>query len=112
MTYTLLLLYPNEAHTTFDMTYYLEKHMPKVERIWRKHGLRSWHVTKYNSTLDGPKPTYLLGTTIEWGSEDDMKATLKDPEVAELFEDFENFGNTPPISVARSALQIELLDSN
>ncbi|KAL6790999.1 hypothetical protein J3E68DRAFT_411768 [Trichoderma sp. SZMC 28012] len=88
------------------MTYYLERHMPKVERIWRKHGLRSWHVTKYDSTLDGSKLPYLLGTTIEWGSEDEMKTALKDPEAAELFEDFENFGNTPPISVAGSAPHI------
>ncbi|KAK0763436.1 hypothetical protein N5P37_002813 [Trichoderma harzianum] len=106
MTYTLLLLYPNEADTPFDMTYYLEKHMPKVERIWKKHGLRSWHVTKYDSVLDGWKPLYLLGTTIEWGSEDDMKAALKDPDTAEVFEDFENLGNTPPISVAGSAPHI------
>jgi len=48
MPYTILMLYPNETDTTFDISYYLKGAHASGAKIWVKHGSKSWNVTEYN----------------------------------------------------------------
>ncbi|KAG6019315.1 hypothetical protein E4U41_003287 [Claviceps citrina] len=41
---TITILYPS-GHE-FDLRYYLETHMPLVERSWKPHGLLGWTITR------------------------------------------------------------------
>jgi hypothetical protein len=35
------ILYPRTANSTFELDYYLSKHMPLVAKFWTKYGLTS-----------------------------------------------------------------------
>ena len=38
------VIYPKEARGDFNMTYYLESHMPLVQKLWGPLGLKSWTI--------------------------------------------------------------------
>ncbi|KAE8356722.1 hypothetical protein BDV28DRAFT_144845 [Aspergillus coremiiformis] len=92
-----LILYPNEPDITFDINYCLNLHMPLVERLWTKYGLRNWQVTKFTCTPDGSKSPYLICTTIEWESIDGVRAAFAGPEFVDLIKDAANMSNKRPI---------------
>ena len=50
MAATVTVLYPNHADATFDMDYYLARHMPMVMERFGAHGMTGWRVT----TFEGP----------------------------------------------------------
>ncbi|KAI9034991.1 uncharacterized protein KD926_004846 [Aspergillus affinis] len=99
MAFKAVVMYPNEPDATFDNTYYKEKHMPLVERIWGKYGLTTWHIQKYTTALDGTPSKYSITTTLEWKSEDAVQEALKDPESPLIFQDIPKFTNTQPITL-------------
>ncbi|KAA8652808.1 hypothetical protein EYZ11_010403 [Aspergillus tanneri] len=104
MTYTTQVMYPNEPDTEFNDTYYLETHMPLVERNWKKYGLISWFIKKYTAAFDGSEPKYSIATTMEWESAESFQAALKGPESPEIFKDIPNFTNKQPITLGGSSL--------
>lgn len=104
MTHTVLVMYPNEVDVHFDETYYMKTHVPLIENIWKSHGLISWHVTKFTTALDGSRPQYLVITTLQWKSEESVKAALQNPASAGVFADVPNFTNVKPITLAGSEL--------
>ena len=104
MTHTVLVMYPNEVDIQFDEAYYMKTHMPFVESVWKSYGLISWHVTKFTTALDGSRPQYLFLATLQWESEESVKAALQDPAGAKVFADVPNFTNVKPITLAGSDL--------
>lgn len=48
--YVVYVGYPSAAGARFDMKYYLNKHMPLVEKNWSNHGLLNWTVTEFKDT--------------------------------------------------------------
>ncbi|KAL2814055.1 hypothetical protein BDW59DRAFT_167312 [Aspergillus cavernicola] len=69
MSYHTAVLYPNDEDTTFDESYYVQDHMPRAEKTWKKHGL------------------YLIATFLVWENEEAVKKALQDPETPKLFAD-------------------------
>jgi len=97
-------MYPNDEDITFDESYYLQTHMPLVESIWKKYGLVSWKVIKYNTSLDGSRSKYLIAANLTWESEDSIKEALQDPESPRIFADIPNFTNKQPITLGGPSL--------
>ncbi|KAJ6102665.1 hypothetical protein N7486_005092 [Penicillium sp. IBT 16267x] len=104
MVYHASVLYPNEDDISFDETYYLQKHMPLVEKVWTKHGLTGYKIIKYNTSLDGSKSQFYLSANLEFQSEEAATNALKDPEAASIFADVPNFTNKKPITIAGNQL--------
>ncbi|KAJ5457894.1 hypothetical protein N7475_009282 [Penicillium sp. IBT 31633x] len=100
MTYTVAILYPNEADIKFDEDYYLKTHMPLVERTWKSDGLVSARITKFSNDLEGKRPQYLVMALLEWESEEHLKTATQAPGAATVFGDIPNFTNVKPITLA------------
>ncbi|KAJ5121488.1 uncharacterized protein N7515_009449 [Penicillium bovifimosum] len=99
MTFTVAIMYPNPEHVEFNDDYYMKTHMPLVEKSWKSFGLISWRVNKFPAALDGSRSEYLIQATLEWESEDALKAALGSPASADVFGDIPNFTNVKPISL-------------
>ncbi|KAJ6005935.1 hypothetical protein N7451_003879 [Penicillium sp. IBT 35674x] len=104
MVYHASVLYPNEEGITFDETYYLQTHMPLVDKVWKKHGLTGWKIIKYSTSLDGSKSQFYISANLEFESEEAATNALKDPESAAIFGDIPNFTNKKPITIAGNQL--------
>ncbi|CAG8256297.1 unnamed protein product [Penicillium salamii] len=104
MTFTAIVMYPNEADIHFDEDYYMKTHMPLVETTWKKYGLNSWQVTKFPNALDGSRSEYLIMATLEWESQEALQTALKDPASANVFSDIPNFTNKKPVTLAGGKL--------
>jgi uncharacterized protein (TIGR02118 family) len=104
MTFTAVVVYPNEPDTTFDTDYYLKTHMPLVAQHWGPAGLKSWSVVKYERDLEGTSPKYLIAATLVWESEEAVKAAVAGEAAAIVFGDIPNFTNKKPITLAGSVI--------
>lgn len=100
MTYTAIVMYPNEADIKFDESYYVKTHMPLAESIWKSHGLISWRVTKFPTALDGSPSQFLIMATLEWESQESVQTAMQNPSSAEVFADIPNFTNVKPVTLA------------
>lgn len=81
------VVYPKEAASDFNMDYYLQKHMPLVQKLWGPLGLKSWSV----ATLGEDSGYYVQAFLIFESHE----AFAKVP-TAEIFGDVKNFTSTSP----------------
>ncbi|CAI7608197.1 unnamed protein product [Penicillium discolor] len=88
MTYTAIVMYPNEADIN----------------VWKSHGLISWRVTKFPTALDGSPSQFLIMATLEWESQEAVQAALQNPGTAGVFADIPNFTNVKPVTLAGSQL--------
>ncbi|ESZ98617.1 hypothetical protein SBOR_0987 [Sclerotinia borealis F-4128] len=50
MTVIITVMYPKTETSTFDLDYYLKKHMPLVQEKWGPQGLKNWSVTKLDES--------------------------------------------------------------
>lgn len=104
MSFHAAVVYPEEPGMTFDESYYVQNHMPLVDRVWKKYGLESWRIVKYTQAFDGSPPKYRISASLVWQSEDSFRKALTDPEVGAIFADIPKFTNTKPITLAGVAL--------
>lgn len=102
--YTAIIMYANERDVKFDETYYMQTHMPLVEKVWKSYGLNSWHVTKFPQALDGAPSKYLIMATLQWASEEALQTALESPESGIVFGDIPNFTNKRPDTLAGAIL--------
>jgi uncharacterized protein (TIGR02118 family) len=86
------VMYPAGAQTSFDVEYYLNKHMPLVKERWTPHGLKSAQVLRGTSKADGSAPDYQVMALLTFGSMDDFKSAGK-AHGREIFADIPNFTN-------------------
>jgi uncharacterized protein (TIGR02118 family) len=91
------VLYPNDDDATFDMKYYLDKHMPLVYDSFAKHGLKKWEVLEYGPGLDGAKAQYSVAATLIFDSPDQLKAAMTSADAGPVLDDVKNFSNKPPM---------------
>ena len=89
------VLYPNNAGSTFDMDYYLSKHMPMVgERMGS--ALKGMTVDQgVSGGLPGSQPPYRALTTLMFDSVDAFQAAFT-PHSAEILADISAFTNVAP----------------
>ncbi|KAJ5152296.1 hypothetical protein N7492_010591 [Penicillium capsulatum] len=104
MVFHAAVMYPEEPGLTFDESYYLQTHMPLVDRVWKKHGLQSWKIIKYTKAMDGSPAKFRISAALVWESEEALRKALADPETPSVFEDIPNFTNVSPITLAGVSL--------
>ncbi|RAL02820.1 uncharacterized protein BO80DRAFT_463071 [Aspergillus ibericus CBS 121593] len=97
MSFTVTVVFPNDADAEYNIDYYTQTHMTLIEKHWSKYGLKGWSVTKYVPGLDGTPPLYAFGSEVFWENEDGAKAAFASPEVAEIMGDVPHFSNKTPI---------------
>ena len=62
------VIYPRSEGATFDMSYYLEKHMKLVQARWGGHGMSSARVLRGTGSLGG-EADYEVITLLEFASQ-------------------------------------------
>ncbi len=92
------VLYPNVEGATFDMDYYLTKHMPMVSERFAPHGLTGWRVTRFVETPDGGKPPFSVMATLDFATADGFKAAIA-AEGKTVLGDVPNFSNRQPTTI-------------
>ncbi|CAN8101943.1 unnamed protein product [Discula destructiva] len=90
---TVTVLYPAKEGYTFDMDYYLKKHMPLVTERWGPAGLSQWFVTDLRHTAQ----PYTVQATLIWdtGLEGFQKGVSE--HGATVMGDVPNFSSEQPI---------------
>ncbi|KAF4774338.1 ethyl tert-butyl ether degradation [Colletotrichum scovillei] len=104
MTVTITVVFPNDPDAEYDINYYTTKHMPLIQEQWRKYGVTSWSVTKFQPGADGIPPLYAFGSTVTWDSLQQIKAAFAGPEAAGIMGDVPNFSNKQPIFLTGEVL--------
>lgn len=105
MSYTITVLFPNEADAKYDIEYYAAHHMPLIERHWKKYGVQTWSVTSFGPGPDGAQPLYTFGSVVVWESRKGVEKAFESPEVAEIMSDVPNFSNKQPVFLFGSHIE-------
>ncbi|KAF5609015.1 ethyl tert-butyl ether degradation [Fusarium pseudoanthophilum] len=87
MTFTVIVLFPNEPDAKYNFNYYLSKHMLLIQERWGKYGVGSWSATQFTDGLDGSASLYAFGSIVEWGDQSEVKITFAGPKVAKIMGD-------------------------
>jgi uncharacterized protein (TIGR02118 family) len=85
---TLVILYPKQSDSTFDMKYYLASHIPLVQDRWSSLGLHNWTVLQF----EGDAP-YNVQASFEFDTMAGFEKASKDTKV---FDDILKFSNKSP----------------
>ncbi len=96
MAIAITVLYPNIEGATFDLDYYMTKHMPLVAERFASHGFKGWRVARFIGTPQGGKPMYSVVATLEFDHAEQFKAALA-AEGSVVLGDVPNFSNTEPV---------------
>jgi uncharacterized protein (TIGR02118 family) len=91
-------MYENVEDATFDLDYYMAKHMPLVGEKFKPYGIKGWRVLKAVGAPGGAKPLYSIIATLEFDSPDQFEAAVA-AEGGPVFGDVPNFSNKTPIVV-------------
>lgn len=94
--FVISVLYPLTPSTTFDMDYYLNSHLPLVNRLFGPKGQRSARVFK--GVSDGGEGTPTFGVIVELFF-DDMESLMAalSTHGAETQADIPNFTDSIPV---------------
>ena len=95
---TITVLYENVDDATFDLDYYMAKHMPLVEEKFKSFGIEGWRVLKAVGTPSGDKPAYSVIANLEFDTADQFLAAVA-AEGGPVFGDVPNFSNKDPVVV-------------
>ncbi|RYP60304.1 hypothetical protein DL769_008177 [Monosporascus sp. CRB-8-3] len=82
------VIYPKEAESNFNMKYYLETHMPLVQKVWGPLGLKSWTVGTVN-----PDSGFHVQAFLVW----DSLEAFENAPTKDIFGDIKNFTNVTPV---------------
>ncbi|GAM86933.1 hypothetical protein ANO11243_049540 [Dothideomycetidae sp. 11243] len=82
------VIYPSTPTSTFNLDYYLNSHIPMVEKLWSTEGLHSWTVTVGDK--DGG---YHVQAVLTW---DSSEAYQQAGHKQEIMGDVKNFTNVKP----------------
>ncbi|KAI0199772.1 hypothetical protein F4808DRAFT_198979 [Astrocystis sublimbata] len=91
MTYIFCVAYAQGC--TFDMEYYLAKHMPLVQKEWTSYGLKSWKVAKFTNE----ESPYAVQAWLEWESKEHADKGIASAGGANVFADVPTFSNVKPV---------------
>ena len=98
MATTITVLYENVEDATFDLGYYMAKHMPLVEEKFKPFGIKGWRVLKAVGTPFGGKPLYSIIANLEFDTAGQFRAAVA-AEGEVVFGDVPNFSNKDPVVV-------------
>ncbi len=98
MSTTITVLYENVDDATFDLDYYVGKHMPLVDVKFKPFGIKGWRVLKAVGTPFGGKPAYSVICNLEFDTADQFRAAVA-AEGWPVFGDVPNFSNKDPVVV-------------
>ncbi|KAF2138450.1 uncharacterized protein K452DRAFT_233849 [Aplosporella prunicola CBS 121167] len=90
------ILYPSASDATFDLDYYLNKHMPMVQEHFGPHGMKGWKVQKLVGTASGKGSPYSITCALEFGTKEEFDNALK-AGAEPVMADIPNFSNKDPI---------------
>ncbi|KAF9894012.1 hypothetical protein FE257_008983 [Aspergillus nanangensis] len=97
-----IVAYPSRTQAgspaKFDMDYYLKTHMAMIDQYWGPHGMKRWRISEFaaKNPLTGSEMPYIVQTTIEWDSVDDLKRALSAPDADKTKEDIPKFTDVVP----------------
>ena len=95
---TITVMYENTEDATFDLDYYVGKHMPLVEEKFKPFGLKGWRVLKEAGTVGDGKPRYSVICNLEFDAAEQFHAAVA-AEGGPVFGDVPNFSNKAPVVV-------------
>ncbi len=96
MATAITVLYPNVEDATFNLDYYMAKHMPLVGERFASHGIKGWRVTRFIGTPQGGQAIYSVMATLEFDHPDQFKAAIA-AEGGVVLGDVPNFSNKEPV---------------
>ncbi|MBS1831574.1 MAG: EthD family reductase [Acidobacteria bacterium] len=90
-----LVLYPSTA-TRFDFDYYLTKHTPLLEQLWKPLGLVSVSISRgVSGLLPGTQPSYTVATVLTFESPEALSKAVSNGG-AQILADIPNFTDVQP----------------
>jgi len=95
---TITVLYENVEDATFDLDYYMAKHMPLMAEKFKPFGIKGGRVLKAVGAPFGAKPMYNINAMLEFASGDQFLAAVA-AESGPVFGDVPNFSNKSPVVV-------------
>jgi uncharacterized protein (TIGR02118 family) len=91
-----IISYPNQAGSRFDVDYYLKTHMPMVHAKLEPHGLTAAAVDEgLSGGAPGSEPKYRIQCVLSFPTLEQMEKGLK-AEGASLMSDVKNFTDLRP----------------
>jgi uncharacterized protein (TIGR02118 family) len=87
--------YPKTATSSFDLDYYVSKHVPLVNRLWGPLGLRGAQVLRGTGSLGGA-PAYELICLLDFASQEAFNGAAA-AHADEVMGDIPNFTNVQPV---------------
>lgn len=90
------VMYPQANGNTFDQAYYLQTHIPLVQRLWSPLGLQDVTVMRGIPAPDGATPAYSVLALLTFASMDAFKDAAA-RHGAEIFADIPNFTDAKPV---------------
>lgn len=88
-----IVAYPRKDGATFNKEYYLSTHIPLVEKLWKKHGLKS------HTAIEVAEGTYSYSLIMEFETQEGWGAAATDSDMALIMADLPNFSSEPPVLV-------------
>ncbi|BDC50340.1 hypothetical protein F183_A26560 [Bryobacterales bacterium F-183] len=90
-----LVLYSSSA-TRFDMDYYLSKHIPMVEELWKPHGLIGVSVSRgISGLMPGTQATYVVAGMLTFESQEALGKCISNGG-GQILGDIPNFTDVQP----------------
>ena len=86
---------PSASDATFDMTYYLQTHMPLVQKTWGPEGLQAWKILKFPADA-----AFSVQATLEFESMDAFQKAAGGESAKVVLGDIPNFSNKQPTILA------------
>lgn len=90
------VLYPRQGINSFDMKYYLERHIPTTTEIWGNLGMTSCMVSEVEEISD-----YAVQTTMGWKDMESWGAAQSAKATQIIMDDVEGFKftNVKPVTI-------------
>jgi uncharacterized protein (TIGR02118 family) len=97
------VLYPRHGMSSFDMEYYINRHIPVAKNIWGPFGMTNLIVSEAEKNSD-----YAVQATMMWRDMDAWKASQEAESNQKVMADLEefNFTNVKP-SIVVSSVKME-----
>ena len=91
---TVTVLYPKTDSSSFDYSYYVQKHIPLVHSTWGALGLERVDLLRGTAALDGGPPAFELIGSLVFSSMDKLQSALA--HAGPILADIPNFTNVEP----------------
>ncbi|KAK4089934.1 hypothetical protein PCL_05669 [Purpureocillium lilacinum] len=100
MSYVSSVIYPRRDGATFDMKYYIDHHMPLVDRHWKPAGLLKWEVVEFDSARDGSEAPFSVMALLTWKDQASYTTAHAGSGTAEILGDVPRFSTEKPTFIS------------